>query len=350
MIKQISLCITLLTIGSQCFAADSLRCIVKGFCTDFKAEEATISRATVDSRYHGERVPIKDGSFEYKISSTGSEAYTVTIKNVETKLWHNALFFSENGTIELQFSEAKKPLVEMEASTMNDIFQAYKEEYKAAQKRGFDGKNSIEWKMDYAARNQNEIGYYLLIDYLRTTDEMHTEREVESMVKTYELLSKKFPQHNYTSQGYELVKGVKNIKVGGKYIDFSAPDLEGKLVKVSEIIGGKIAVIDLWASWCSPCRAKSIKLKAIYEKYHSRGFEVIGVAREFKNSDKMVAALQKDGYPWKNLLELDDKLNIWNMYMIGNSGGALFMVDREGRILHINPTPEQIESELLRLK
>ncbi len=49
-------------------------------------------------------------------------------------------------------------------------------------------------------------------------------------------------------------------------------------MRLSDIIKGKVAVIDLWASWCMPCRAKAKAMIPIYEKYKDRGFEIVGVA------------------------------------------------------------------------
>lgn len=68
---------------------------------------------------------------------------------------------------------------------------------------------------------------------------------------------------------------------------------------------------------------------------------VVGVARE-KNPSAGLAAARKDKYPWVNLLELNDQQQIWNKYGIGNAGGSQFLVDRDGKILLVNPTAEEV--------
>lgn len=55
------------------------------------------------------------------------------------------------------------------------------------------------------------------------------------------------------------------------------------------------------------------------------------------------AAALQDGYPWLNLVELNDAGNIWFKYCVGNSGGGTFLVDRDGKILAIGPSPEEVE-------
>ena len=83
----------------------------------------------------------------------------------------------------------------------------------------------------------------------------------------------------------------------------------------------------------------------LYEKYKDKGFTVVSVARESRQKD-MEAAIKKDGYPWLCLLELNDAGKIWEKYGVGNGGGAIFMVDKEGKILAVKPSAEEVEAIL----
>ena len=136
---------------------------------------------------------------------------------------------------------------------------------------------------------------------------------------------------------------ITNPETGNRFIDFSAPDLNGNMVQLSEQIRGKVALIDLWASWCGPCRTTSKQLIPIYEKYKDRGFTVIGVAREQNSDIRMREAIRKDGYPWLNLIELNDVQQIWSKYRIPNAAGGTFLVNAQGIILAVNPTAEEVE-------
>ena len=130
--------------------------------------------------------------------------------------------------------------------------------------------------------------------------------------------------------------------------DAGAAGPDGKEVKLSELIAGKVALIHLWASWCGPCIRHGREMIPVYEAYKDKGFTVVGVARE-KSKESMATALQNVKYPWVNLLELNDRHGIWAKYGIGNAGGGDFLVDDKGVLLAIKTTPEEVKSILKRL-
>lgn len=170
-----------------------------------------------------------------------------------------------------------------------------------------------------------------------------------SAERTLEVFSREFadtltahPYHKYLSG---LANAHKPIP-GNRYPDFTAPDLNGNMLALSGLIDGKVAVIDLWASWCGPCRKHSKELIPLYEKYKDRGFTVVGVARENGSTKAMEKAIKSDGYPWTNLVELNDRAGIWSKYQAGNAGGKIILVDRNGIIIAVNPSPEEIISAI----
>jgi peroxiredoxin len=134
--------------------------------------------------------------------------------------------------------------------------------------------------------------------------------------------------------------------VGGKYLDFTAPDLAGEIYTLSKLIQGKYAIIDIWYPWCGPCIVKSRKLVPIYNDFHDTGFTVVGVAGDVNNLQAIMDRLDKDKYPWITLISPGDQNNIWNLYDISNLGGSTFMVDPSGTILALDPTSDEIRAIL----
>lgn len=89
-------------------------------------------------------------------------------------------------------------------------------------------------------------------------------------------------------------------------LELTMPDTLGVTRHLSEmIIPGHYTLIDFWASWCPPCRAEMPNLKALYAKYHSRGFDIIGVSFDNDRS-RWVAAIRtlSGGLPWAHISDL----------------------------------------------
>ena len=53
-----------------------------------------------------------------------------------------------------------------------------------------------------------------------------------------------------------------------------------------------------------------------------------------------------DGYPWPSLVDLDDRYGVWERLGAGNAGGKTWLIDRDGTILLVNPTAEEVRKVL----
>lgn len=135
-----------------------------------------------------------------------------------------------------------------------------------------------------------------------------------------------------------------------QFIDFTLPDADGTMHTLSSLIEGKVAIVDLWASWCGPCRKNSVSMIPLWEKYHDKGFMIVGAAREYKDDNKWRKALDKDGCPWIQLIAMEKDHNIWESYGIASGAGGTFLVDRTGVIIKVNPSIDEIEDVLLTLE
>lgn len=156
------------------------------------------------------------------------------------------------------------------------------------------------------------------------------------------IYAKAMPDNATTAFCHRQIDGYQ-LQIGARYIDFEAPDLDGNMHYLSEMIdGAKIVMLDLWASWCAPCRKASMEMIPLYEQYKDKGFAIVGVARETGSTKSMKNAIKKDGYKWPQLVELDDSGNIWAKYGCINSGGRRILMDSDGRILAFDPTIEEL--------
>lgn len=205
------------------------------------------------------------------------------------------------------------------------------------------------WRLQYIIAHPDLYSYSMFYSHLTQNynfgrPPLTDKDEIETVDKAYKVLSAAHPDHPYTEKVGTLLSGLKRGVPGGKCLDFTAPDLNGKLHTLSEDISGKIVVIDMqWSSTCSPCRRHSMELIPVFEKYKDKGFTVVGLVHEKDKTDNVKAAVKKDGYPWHFLVE-PAKAQIWEKYGAGT--GRMFLVDENGTIVFVNPTTEQITEYL----
>ncbi len=209
-----------------------------------------------------------------------------------------------------------------------------------------------EFQKKFMKNNSTLVSYFFLlndlISYTPHKEIYGTETiDIVFAKKKLDTLKKVYPDHPYNNLSHSLINAIENIKIGKEYIDFSAPDTTGKSIRLSDQIEGKIAILNLWATWCAPCIKKSRTLVPIFHEFKDKGFTIVGVAGEYKNTDRFVQFLEKEKWPWLNLIELDRQNNIWQKYGINNTGGGIFLIDENGKILAKDPTAEEVKREIL---
>ena len=121
-------------------------------------------------------------------------------------------------------------------------------------------------------------------------------------------------------------------------------DNAGEIKQLSDYVGkGKYVLIDFWASWCGPCRNEMPNVKAAYEKYASKGFEVISISID-KKQKAWRTAIEELGMNWTQVLNVD-AADVYGIYAIPTT----FLVDPEGIVVAKDLRSKKLEKTLFNL-
>jgi thiol-disulfide isomerase/thioredoxin len=111
------------------------------------------------------------------------------------------------------------------------------------------------------------------------------------------------------------------------YARISLQDPQGRIIRLSDF-KGKVRLIDVWASWCGPCRMTIPDLNRLYDRYRGQGLVVVGVSVDSSPSE-VVAFTRKT--PLKYPVGM---MNAEMGTLLGNPDSlpTSYLVDRTGRL------------------
>ena len=364
----------------NCTSEKEKTCHLIGKVVDRNSKTLILKKETEDSRTRDIEIQIdSSGFFKYELKFQFVEAYELIFKDeLEKGAWRPILFFPDNDTIEfilypMNMADSNKitgsKLSLDESNYIQIIKDIYYSKYLYWNQKLDSLKNINETDSDYAiqaadsiigimnavpqfeikyaTKNANLYGYNRFLNILRNEKDLRL-FSIDTLKKYHVLFQQKFPNHPYNEISQYRLDGLININVGGNYVDFTASDSTGKKITISNYISQKkYTLMDLWAPWCSPCIQKSQKILPIYEQYKDSGFGVIGIVGGISRREQFLQAINKYNYPWIVLSEINNQNDLWEKYSISKSGGSQFLVDSGGKILAINPSPEELKKIIL---
>jgi thiol-disulfide isomerase/thioredoxin len=315
-----------------------------------------------------------NGAFRFKGNIKGAEMRTLTIDGVRGQ----TSFFIEPGLINVKIYKDRIHTSKVEGTYNNSVFNDYKNKYQekieaveAIKTEFLNSKQDVEvlkklqttgdslrsqlknFGYEFIETNNNSDFSLYILDGLTSQKGFDLEladsafKTIETSIKTKnesnQLISNRIKQKIESSPN----KG--KIKIGMQAPDFSAPNPEGKQVTLSDI-KGKVTIVDFWASWCKPCRIENPNLVKLYDKYHSKGLEIISVSLERGNQKGFwIEAIKKDQLRWYNV----SNLKFWQdpiaqAYSV-NSIPATFILDENGVLIAERLRGAELEAKIKNL-
>jgi thiol-disulfide isomerase/thioredoxin len=120
-----------------------------------------------------------------------------------------------------------------------------------------------------------------------------------------------------------------STEIGAPMPAYKAKMLDGSTFDVAKE-KGNVVFLNLWATWCGPCRYEIPALQAMHDKYRSDGFKVVGISLDQIGSDPVKAFVAEKKMTYPIAIDADGNLaELFHTTVIPTS----VLIDRQGRIV-----------------
>ena len=347
--------------SASAFDRDS--CIITGTLTGGKSENIIIFKANENPMNQRTVIRLEGNKFSFKLDKRHPEAFMVVPEEdfIEGPMrpvvifaedsvvidLHPAARFDENvingGAINREYREYQQQIQSMYHDPSTALWAAVEsgelEQAEAVLKDSLLLADVRAWSTNYISTHPTMVSYYLVKMLMFSEDE----QDLAQLALHYPSFAKHFPDHPYTKLIAAFYFAEEQIKDKKRFIDFGAEDLDGNYRQVHDLLAERATLINFWSSWCGPCIVKSRTMIPVYEKFREKGFDIINVATERANTDALKNLLAREKQPWKtNLVDMDGKYGVWQMYAINNLAGMMVLVDGDENVLAVNPTAVEV--------
>lgn len=214
----------------------------------------------------------------------------------------NAIVKGSHSQAEQETLDRLKAPIRKEMEPVLELYRNEKNHEKAAEIREqFEPFNERMDKIDYAffaAHPDSYVSAYMMRFKV-------AKLSIAELKKIRSSWTERIRESSYGKYIAEEIRKLESGSPGSKAAPFSAKDINGEQLSLSDFKGKKYVMLDFWASWCVPCRKGNPHLISLYNKYKDKGLEIVGVA----NDDSAVAA-------WKKAVQ-DDQIGIWRHVLSG---------------------------------
>lgn len=310
---------------------------------------------------------IENGKFLFTGAAGVPELHYIFID----KIRGNIPIIVENGEIEVSAQKDSLGFAKVKGTLQNDLFASFlkdsraislkatsiNEDMRAASSaKDSSTMNSLRdeyfelqdeaknFELDYVKNNPNALVSVLILDKVLTTKTL-PEKEIQEM---YDALTPDIKESKVGKSIKEKLDNGKNTAIGAKAPNFSAPTPTGEELALNDVLG-KATIVDFWAAWCKPCRAENPNVVKVYNKYHDKGLNILGVSLDKKVED-WKKAIADDGLVWNHVSNVNYFDEIAKLYGV-NAIPATFILDENGIIVAKNlrgPDLEEKIAEMLR--
>ncbi|MBI1901200.1 MAG: TlpA family protein disulfide reductase [Planctomycetia bacterium] len=193
-----------------------------------------------------------------------------------------------------------------------------------------------KWKFKWI--EQTQFAYFVTTDIDQATQE--SEETLERVVREFTDVPIEGRRNGKTAG--ELAKGhlheIRHLAIGMPAPELSSVDLEGKAVQLSDL-KGRVVVLDVWATWCGPCRVMIPHQRELVKRLDGKPFTLVSISVD-EDRETVAEFLKNEAMPWthwhngtKGSIIAD--LNVWSyptIYVL-DAKGVIRSKDVRGKLL-----------------
>lgn len=185
----------------------------------------------------------------------------------------------------------------------------------------------------------NVVGAYVFTCSLKDYDEVQ-------ILEILNQSSARFENSAFGQKARKRMEALARTRPGTPFMDITLLDTNLQPDSLSRYIGkGKYILLDVWASWCLPCRKGALTLVPFYDKNKGEDFEIVGISLD-NNAEIWTQNIEKMNLTWPQLSELKHwQGNFTTAYGI-HTIPAMILYDPTGKLVAMNPTLSQVQEIL----
>lgn len=195
------------------------------------------------------------------------------------------------------------------------------------------------------------IGFvlYRMVKLLGSSEKLQDIPKAKAIIEQAKKDLAKHPEAEMTKRLIAKLEGTINQPMIGGNLEIEFTALDGAKIDLAKM-KDKVVLVDFWATWCSPCVAELPRVKAAYEKFHDKGFEVIGISLDYaKDEDKLKKFIKDKNLPWPQSFEGKG----WEHSLAAKYGissiPATIVIGKDGKIAAIGVRGDELETKVAEL-
>ena len=296
-------------------------------CTEPAPTSYTVTGILPDSSFNGQEVILRENYTRAIIATDTAEGNKFVFEGVAdtarycyTQVKNTRTFADlilENGNITLDFNAER---VLPTGTGLNDILRDIYAVCDTIEKENMEAV-SAEW---FAKHGNDIIGIVLYGSPLFFT------LDADAQIARLEGMGEINKEKEFIKKEISRLKARKATEVGQPFTDFEGKDAAGNTVKLSDYVGkGNYVLVDMWASWCGPCKREIPNLAEVHNLYKDKGLTVLGIF-VWDDVKNLEPTLKAENVTWAQIIDTEKV----STTLYGVSGiPSIMLIGPDGTIL-----------------